>query len=999
MRKRSWSWCVAVICGFGGAIFATAQEEASLAEKLPRIPGKEPAEALQAFQIQQGFKLELVASEPNVVDPIDAAFDEYGRMFVVEMRDYPFQPQQRPAKNVAAKAENFGSIRRLEDTDGDGKYDRSVVFADKLRWPQSVACYKGGVFVLAPPTLYYFKDDNGDGVADTREEWLTGFGIDNVQGLANGLEWGLDHGIYFAGGRTGGKLKQGDKEILVAGRRDLRLDPAKKEFTAVSGGEQYGHSFDDWGNRFVCNNSNHLEQVLIEARYLDRVPQMTAPGGAVRTIAAEGAAAPVYRISPPEPWRVVRTARRAADPKYRNSLPATELVVTGFFTSATGVTVYRGGAYPPEFQGNVFIGDVGGNLVHRKRFEENGVTLKGVRTEEKVEFLASTDNWFRPTNFVNAPDGTLYMLDMYWETIEHPASIPEDIKAHLDLESGNDRGRIYRLVSPGMKRETPPKLGDFSTPQLVAALESPHGWVRDTAHRLLWERQDATAVPLLKTLLAQGKTPQSRLHALWSLDGLSALTETELVVALSDTAIPVREHAIRLCERQTTLSDGLLIALIARSTDAARIRWQLAFTLGEFADPRVDTILMRLAEVDQGPDINFALYTSAARRAAALLPQLLANPRTVGKTLTANLVNQLGSSDDRSAAQGVFRALLASSIEPATRRALIQTLGEGMRLRGRTLVSLTESTTWPVESQTAWTQLLEESWKTALQSDAPEGQRVAAVRFASLGTAQSVRERAAGLLDPKTPATVQQAAVAALAGSNVLPAWDVLMAAWKGLGPAARQDVIDHLSKSKTGAKALLDGLTVQTLKNAEIDRAHQQALMNFPDAAIREQAKALLGAPTGARKEVVEKYRPALELTGNPADGRKVYDKLCSTCHRIEAAGHKVGPDLVSVQNKSPDDLLIAILDPNREAQPSFINYTAATESGRVLTGLISSETAAAIVLMRAEAKTDVVLRADLESLVSSGMSLMPEGVEKDLQPQQIADVIAFIKSLAPPK
>ncbi|HUQ69446.1 MAG TPA: PVC-type heme-binding CxxCH protein, partial [Planctomycetaceae bacterium] len=377
--------------------------EPSLKDQLPRIAPHAPQDALSTFTLQRGFQLELVASEPDVVDPIDAAFDEDGRMYVVEMRDYPFLPEQRPKKYVERQPENWGAIRLLQDTDGDGRMDRSTVFADKLRWPQSVCCYRGGVFVIAPPTLWYMKDTTGDGIADVKEEWFTGFSLSNVQALSNGLEWSLDHGIYWAGGRSGADISRGMEKLFTLNRQDLRLDPMTRGLTPVSGGEQYGHTFDDWGNRFVCNNSNHLEQVVVPLRYIDRNPQLSV-SDVVRTIAKEGAAAPVYRQSPAEPWRIVRTARRAADPAFASKAAKTELVATGFFTSATGVTVYRGGAYPPEFQGNVFIGDVGGNLVHRKSLAANGITQLGTRTEETIEFLTSSDNWFRPANFVNAPD-------------------------------------------------------------------------------------------------------------------------------------------------------------------------------------------------------------------------------------------------------------------------------------------------------------------------------------------------------------------------------------------------------------------------------------------------------------------------------------------------------------------------------------------------------------------------------------------------------------------
>ena len=432
----------------GGAL----AEDPSLADELPRIPATEPADALATFTVQRGFSLQLVAHEPLVSDPVDACFDEAGRLYVAEMHGYPYSPEPRRMQPKPLGKKDACIVRRLEDADGDGVFDTSTVYADKITWCVSVCCYDDGVFALAPPYLYYFKDTTGDGAADIREIVFTGFSRYNVQGLANNLKWGPDNRIYVAGGRTTDtELKRGDESLGNLRGRDFSFDPKTRDVRFESGGLQFGHSFDDWGNRFVCSNSNHILNVVFPAKSLDRTPGVTV-SGVVRSIAKEGGAGPVFRRSPPEPWRIVRTRRRAADPEYRKRLPPSELVATGFFTSAAGVTIYRGDAYPEEYRGNPFIGDVGGNLVHRKTLAPNGVSFIATRADADVEFIASTDNWFRPVNFVNGPDGCLYVLDMYRETIEHPASIPEDIKAHLNLSSGDDRGRIYRLVAPDWSR-------------------------------------------------------------------------------------------------------------------------------------------------------------------------------------------------------------------------------------------------------------------------------------------------------------------------------------------------------------------------------------------------------------------------------------------------------------------------------------------------------------------------------------------------------------------
>ncbi|MCH8830715.1 MAG: hypothetical protein IID45_14150, partial [Planctomycetes bacterium] len=359
---------------------AARKNKTDLAAQLPRIKPVEPKDALSTFTLQKGFRLELVAAEPMVSDPVDACFDENGRMYVAEMHGYPFSQESTRLNPKGGGKKNAGVIRLLEDTNGDGRMDKSVKFATGITWPTSVCCYRGGVFVLAPPHIHYFKDTNGDGKADVHKIVFSGFQRSNVQSVANNMKWTLDNRIALAGGRNGGTITANGKTVIRLGRIDMAFNPKTMAVEPLTGGVQFGHSLDDWGNRFVCSNSNHIQQVVFPDRYLRRNKSLAVPG-AVRGIARGGPSAPVFRKSPAEPWRVVRTRRRVADPKMRARLSRTERFAIGFFTSATGVTIYRGAAYPPEFHGNAFIGDVGGNLVHRKTMTPNRAVFSAARAD------------------------------------------------------------------------------------------------------------------------------------------------------------------------------------------------------------------------------------------------------------------------------------------------------------------------------------------------------------------------------------------------------------------------------------------------------------------------------------------------------------------------------------------------------------------------------------------------------------------------------------------
>src|SRR5436190_6821523 len=559
------------------------------AGELPRIPLTEPANALKTFHVAPGFRVEQVAAEPLVADPVAVAFDENARLYVVEMRGY--------SEN---KDEKVSRIRLLEDTSGDGKFDKSTIFLDGLAWPTAIFCWSNGVIVADAPDIFYLKDTDGDSKADERRLLYTGLGTGNVQGLANSFQWGLDNRIYLAISGSGAELKKsGDEQTkaLSLRGRDIAIDPRTWSVAPVSGGAQHGLSFDDWGNRFVCSNSDHLQEVMYEDRYLARNPYIAAPPPR-RSIAADGPQADVFRTSPVEPWRIVRTRLRATGVVpgivEGGGRPA------GYFTGATGTTIYRGDAWPSQWHGVAIVGDVGSNLVHRKKLEPDGVGFVGRRIDEKSEFVSSSDIWFRPVQFANAPDGTLYILDMYREVIEHPASLPPIIKKHLDLTSGRDRGRIYRIVPDGFKQPTLPKLAGAAVEVLVALLQHPNGWHRDTAARLLYERQDKAALELLEKMAIESPLPLARMHAMHVLDGLGALTEKVVLPRLNDDHPGVREHAVRLAEKLASSSAAIGKRLLSMADDPElRVRYQVAFSLGELPASRDrNAALVKIAKRD-----------------------------------------------------------------------------------------------------------------------------------------------------------------------------------------------------------------------------------------------------------------------------------------------------------------------------------------------------------------------------------------------------------------
>lgn len=962
--------------------------DADYSDELPRIPHTEPADALATLHVQPGFRVEQVAAEPLLADPVAAAFDEEGRLYVVEMRGYSEQPD-----------EALSQVRLLVDNDHDGHFDKSSLFVDQLSWPTAVACYDKGIFVGDAPDIWYFKDTDGDGVADVRRKVLTGFGKSNVQGLLNSFQWGLDHLIHGATSSSGGDVRLADDPqaaTLALGRRDFAFDPRTLALTATSGGAQHGMSFDDWGRKFVCSNSDHIQQVMYEDRYVARNPYLAAPGARI-SIAADGPQAEVYRLSPVEPWRIVRTRLRVGG-KVPGPIEGGGRAA-GYFTGATGATIYRGNAWPKEFHGLAVVGDVGSNLVHRKRLTQHGLEFVAERIDEQSEFVASTDIWFRPAQFLNGPDGALYILDVYREVIEHPLSLPDVIKRHLDLTSGRDRGRVYRIIPDGFQQPTFVSLGNSSTPELVAMLAHENGWQRDTAGRLLYERQDTAAIEPLRRMILSSPSALGRMHALYALDGLNGLDVSTTLHALRDDQARVREHAVKLSEHLVADEPEIRAALVAMTADADDgVRYQLAFTLGEFQAAQRNEALVELAKRGasdrwQRMAVQSSLGDGAGEVLVALAQDETFRRQDGGAELLANLARQVGlegRADEVGAVLKVLESLRSQDENVA--QVLVRGLTEGLTEKGSPLRELLSSG----QAGDVLQGMLTQAREAASDQDRALSERVEAIRTLGLGSLDNVRDLISDLLDNRQPQEVQLAAFASLSRFDDPGVAPLVLEAWPSLSPRLRVQAAEALLARTDRVLALLDAVEAKTFKLSDLEPARLKLLGSHADANVRERAQKLLASlPPSRRQEVVKAYRSALDLQGDAERGKLSFKKICAACHKVDGVGHEIGPNLATLKNRGAEAILVNVLDPNKEVNPQYVNYVLVTEDGLTLTGILAEESATSVTLKRAENAKDTVLRINIDILQSSGLSLMPEGVEKELDPQAMADLIAYVLSL----
>ncbi len=967
-------------------------------DRLPRILPREPAESMKAFRIIPGFRLEQVAAEPLVRDSVDIAFDENGRLYVVELTTYA-------ENNSAQFSSENARVSLLEDTDNDGKFDKSTIFADQLMCPTGVTCFDGGIFLAAAPDILYCKDTDGDGKADVREVVLTGFGF-GANSLPNSLRWGLDSRIHAMSSTSGGLIKavrwegggEGRKAEPVQTRgRDFSFHPRTGELQLESGGAQFGMSFDEWGRKFSCSNSAPIYMMMYDDRYIARNPYYAAPSPRI-SIWKDGSK--VFRVSPVEPWRALRTELRIkgtfTGPIEGGGTPA------GYFTGVCGTTIYTGNALPKDVYGNAFVCEGSSNIVHRMRLEPNGVGFTAHRVEEKREFLASEEIWFRPIQFAHAPDGTIYMADMYRETYEHPGAIPPSAKKHIDLSTGNDRGRIYRLVPEDFKQPAPVRLGEMPVAQLVPLLGHPNSWHRRTASRLLYERQDRKAIEPLKKLAAESSSPLGRMHAMYALDGQEALTDDVVLARLEDQHPRVREHAVRLAERLLAASPAVREKLYAMTDDEdLRVRYQLGFTLGEISGARATAALAEVAKRDVGDSwVRVAVLSSSFGRPGKLYALLAADAEwrgtDGGRAFLEQFAEQAGLQNQSDQIAEVLKSLDGfGQEEKQLGQSVVRGLSKGLSKAGSPLLADLSSGGGSRAGELL-TEMVEKSKTAAGDPKQPVDERVAAVRSLGLAPFDDAVDILTDLLDSLQPPEIQTAAIQALSQFQDDEVSEIIVEGWPGFTPKVRGEAAEALFARPVRLSALLAAIENQVIKPSQLDPARIQFLLSHADQTIRDEASRLLSsAKLSPRKEVVEGWRDVLDMKGEKVRGKAVFKRECSKCHLLEGVGVELGLPLNTIGNRGAETILLSVLDPNREVNPSYLNYIVVTTRGLQISGMITSETATSVTLKRAEGETDTVLRANIDELISTGLSIMPEGQEKAMTKQEMADVIAYLMSI----
>jgi putative membrane-bound dehydrogenase-like protein len=931
-----------------------------------------PQQSLATIRTRPGLQVQLVAAEPLITSPVAIDFGPDGKLYVAEMLDYP--------SGKAGKFEPGGRIRVLEDTDGDGIYDKATVFLDNIPFPTGVTVWRKGILVCAAPDILYAEDTNGDGKADVVKKLYSGFGTHNYQARVNSLEWALDGWVYGSCGLYGGKIEcftpDGKSHFVELGDRDFRIDPDRGLLEPATGRTQQGRARNDWDDWFGCDNSNLCRHYPLADHYLKRNPHVAAPVTSVSV--------PDY----PDSHRLYPLAKDLQ--LFKLSGPP------GHTTAACGLGIYRDDHLGKEYQGNAFVCEPVNLLVHRLVLSPKGSAFSGRRAagEEKSEFLASTDTWFRPVQARTGPDGALWIADMHRYVIEHPRWIPPQELAKVDVRAGSKLGRIFRVFPAGHNPGALRTFNNLDTYHRVLQLKDPNGWVRDMAAQLLLWQQDPEAVGWLEnTILLQSVFPLWRLQSLAVLGKLGKVRPDVVKEAMRDRHPGVRRHAIRVAEPLLATDATLGPALLPFVRDKdAQVRLQVAYTLGAWRDARAATALADLLTQDgTDPFVSAAVLTSLRED----------NLAAVMTALFERHADHLPPASQLQRLFGMAAALKQPQIvNDALRRIATATPTGYARWQLAALAAVLDGRGPPIaaEVRPAVAKMLAAARSTAASSTAPDTERVLAIALLGRDRTDQNSEIAlvGTLLSPQQPVAVQAAAVAAAGNFSGDRGAGLLIERFRQLTPSLQAQALDVLLSRPTWQTQLLDAVTKGTVPGSNIDAARRQRLLGSKSELVRSRAVKLFAHPDGGdRAKVLAAHQDVFALTGDPVRGKLVFTKSCVACHRLGTIGNAVGPDLTGMANKTAAYLLTEILDPNRNVDSRYISYLAVTRAGQTLTGVLAAETATSITLRGQDGKELTILRSDLDELVSTGKSLMPEGLERDLSRQDLADVIAFVRAM----
>lgn len=971
-----------------------------------------PGESARHLVLPNGFEAHLFAAEPEIVKPICMAWDHRGRLWIAESLDYP--------NRKLPKGEGRDRIVILEDRDGDGRAETFTVFAEGLNIPTSLCFADGGVIVAQAPDFLFLKDSDGDDKADVRRVLFTGWGTSDTHAGPSNLRFGFDNWIWGIVGYAGfDGTVGGERQRFGQGFFRFKPDGSKLEFVRSTNNNSWGVGVSEEGLIFG-STANGCPSVFpgVPNRYYESVRGWSP--SVLRSIAATNAFYPVTDKVRQVDWH-------------------------GGFTAAAGHALYTARAYPqPYWNSTAFVADPTGHLVATFTLQPKGSDFASYNG---WNILASDDEWTAPINAEVGPDGNVWIIDWYNYIVQHNPT-PQGFKtgkgaAYETPLRDQTHGRIYKIA---WKDGQPSKQGPLDPADakgLVAALKSDNLLWRQHAQRLLVERGERDVVPALRELAADrsvdaiGLNPGA-IHALWTLKGLGALEGGDgesfgaAAEALGHPSAGVRRAALLTLPRDAKAVERILAAGSLNDSDA-QVRLAALLTLADLPENADAARALALALAGGlGADDHWLAdaATSAAAAHAEPFLKALAETKAEGEAskslreIVERVAEHYARGEPADTAGGLLAALAPSAASPF-----------GRSVAGSIVAGLVKG--WPAnlkaklndESEAALAQLIDRLPLEARGSLASLGSRwgsraldeaagaIAKAFLATLGDeSKSDAERgeaalrmielrpdddetAADVIDRITPRTSPELAsrlVEALAKSRGEKTGAALIAATPAMTPAPRAAAVRVALGRADWTEALLDAVEAGRLSWDEFSLDQRQALASHPSKTLAEKARRLIaqgGAlPDADRQAVIDRLSKIVMEGGDAARGKIVYAEYCAKCHKHSGEGGDVGPDLTGMASHPRSELLVHIIDPSRSVEGNFIQYTVATNDGRVFNGILASESKTSIELLDADAKTHVILRDEIDELTASRKSIMPEGFEKQFSDADMTNLLAFL-------
>lgn len=939
---------------------------------------------IDSFEHDPRIRLTLFAAEPQVVDPVALCFAADGSCLVVEMRDYPL--------GIAGSLVPGGRVRCLRDSDGDGRADMSVVFADGLSFPTSITPWRGGVLVAAPPEIVYLEDTNGDGTADVRRTVAAGFPLGVTDSNFNGLRLGPDGRVHGVNAGNAGRITSPlapQARPVDLGRLDFALDPDDgRVTTTVETGGGFGLVFDEWGRSFTAHNREYLMQRVVPQRYLEGIPSSRWLGPFTVFIARDGHATRLFPIG---------------DVQTRVNHPEQ----AGHFSSGSATFLFGHSPFGAEWENSILTCDQAASVIHRDVLRSDGAVAVAEPTNgDGREFLASRDVAFRPTALEHGPDGAVWMVDMQREVIEHPDYIGAEVRKKMNLRAGDDRGRIYRMVPAAGLPAAEAPLAGAAPETLVKALRSTSPWRRETALRMLLETKPESARAAVETLASDETLPVARVRALWLLQAWGGLSDGLVCAALHSTSSGVRMAALGLAESRAAGAVGPDV--VAAVGDAVPfVRLQAALTVGALAIPGRAGPLLALLRRDAGDPwlVKAGLIGLGAEAPAALafalsdpaapVPEAVIEPLA---RLAVSFGRPLPAVDQAPLTAGLAAGLAAGAtpappdqVDAWTKR-LEKWSAQAAEVTRPSLFDLAGALEVPVPAGLATE--LDRAARTAQDTARAESDRIKAIALLARGSSAAPL---ASLLDATTSAGLQQAVVAALQRHRDPALGARLLQRWAMVNPAVRPAFVSLFVDHRPWHEALIGALERKEIVFAELnlDLEQRREFLKEGEKALAERARKFFDDHEYSnRRPAVAELLAQLPEHGDDRAGFRLFVERCQMCHVRGTLGNAVGPELLGLNHRSTEDLLSHIVDPNMAIHPNYVACTVVTKSGERHTGLLRDESADSVSVLMPLGSLVIVPRDRITSVTTLNRSLMPEGLDTGLLPGEIKGLIEFLQS-----